>query len=291
MYFIRGAAECGLGDFKVKGSKLHNASFPKLISERGIDFDEVRDTPALEAAFQGKPVAMDNERSLSGEEIDEVSADSVILRQSTLDLDYWLPQPLKALANAHSSKEVREVADPKQWQNLQQKLLDHYGIPENISDSLNKANLLKSDEMGEPIWQKRSLLGSKDSHFWFEINDSGARVKKIVVANSPVETISAYLVDRLVNKDNCPCLYLSLDSASQLNELDLKKFDTIVVNRHDKKLVSDNISNLVVEKNVSSWQQSWLNHWNKIQRILESEAQENRTSIKRKLSNSQQLEL
>ncbi len=331
-----------LGDFKVKGSKLHNASFPKLISERGIDFDEVRDTPALEAAYQGKPVTIDNKRSLSGEEIDEVPADSIILRRSTLDLDYWLPQPLKALANqpavagkaevrrqraevknslenqlqvekltsiettsintavpsascllpsAFLGKEVREVADPKQWQNLQQKLLDHYGIPENISDSLNKANLLKSDEMGEPIWQKRSLLGSKDSHFWFEINDSGARVKKIVVANSPVETISAYLVDRLVNKDNCPCLYLSLDSASQLNELDLKKFDTIVVNRHDKKLVSDNISNLVVEKNVSSWQQSWLNHWNKIQRILESEAQENRTSIKRKLSNSQQLEL
>ncbi len=331
-----------LGDFKVKGSKLHNASFPKLISERGIDFDEVRDTPALEAAYQGKPVAIDNKRSLSGEEIDQVPADSIVIRRSTLDLDYWLPQPLKALANkpavagkaevrgqraegknslenqfqvekltsiettsintavpsascllpsAFLGKEVREVADSKQWQNLQQKLLDHYGIPENISDSLNKANLLKSDEMGEPIWQKRSLLGSKDSHFWFEINDSGARVKKIVVANSPVETISAYLVDRLVNKDNCPCLYLSLDSASQLNELDLKKFDTIVVNRHDKKLVSDNISNLVVEKNVSSWQQSWLNHWNKIQRILESEAQENRTSIKRKLSNSQQLEL
>ncbi len=280
-----------LGDFKVKGSKLHNASFPKLISERGIDFDEVRDTPALEAAYQGKPVAIDNKRSLSGEEIDQVPADFVVIRRSTLDLDYWLPQPLKALANAHSSKEVREVADLKQWPNLQQKLLDHYGIPENISDSLNKANLLKSDEMGEPIWQKRSLLGSKDSHFWFEINDSGARVKKIVVANSPVETISAYLVDRLVNKDNCPCLYLSLDSAEQLNELNLTQFNTIVVNNNDQQLVSDSVSNLVVEKNVSSWQQSWLTYWNEIQRILQSETKNNSTSLERPSSKDKQLEL
>ncbi len=279
------------GDFKVRGSKLHNGSFPKLISERGIDFDEVRDTPALEVAFQGKPVIMDNERSLSGEEIDQVPADSVVIRRSTLDLDYWLPQPLKALANAHSSKEVREVADLKQWPNLQQKLLDHYGIPENISDSLNKANLLKSDEMGEPIWQKRSLLGSKDSHFWFEINDSGARVKKIVVANSPVETISAYLVDRLVNKDNCPCLYLSLDSAEQLNELNLTQFNTIVVNNNDQQLVSDSVSNLVVEKNVSSWQQSWLTYWNEIQRILQSETKNNSTSLERPSSKDKQLEL
>ncbi len=330
------------GDFKVRGSKLHNGSFPKLISERGIDFDEVRDTPALEAAFQGKPVIMDNERSLSGEEIDQVPADSVVIRRSTLDLDYWLPQPFKALANkpavagkaevrgqraegknslenqfqvekltsiettsintavpsascllpsAFLGKEVREVADPKQWQNLQQKLLDHYGIPENISDSLNKANLLKSDEMGEPIWQKRSLLGSKDSHFWFEINDSGARVKKIVVANSPVETISAYLVDRLVNKDNCPCLYLSLDSAEQLNELNLTQFNSIVVNNNDQQLVSDSVSNLVVEKNVSSWQQSWLTHWSEIAKILKSEAINKSSSIERQSSKEKQLEL
>lgn len=48
-----------LGDFKVRGSKLHNGSFPKLISERGIDFDEVRDIPAIEVAYQGKSVEID----------------------------------------------------------------------------------------------------------------------------------------------------------------------------------------------------------------------------------------
>ena len=113
----------------------------------------------------------------------------------------------------------------------------------------------------------------------------------IVVANSPVETISAYLVDRLVNKDNCPCLYLSLDSAEQLNELDLTTFDTIVVNNSDKQLVSDSISNLVVEKNVSSWQQSWLTHWSEIAKILKSEAINKSSSIERQSSKEKQLEL
>ena len=101
----------------------------------------------------------------------------------------------------------------------------------------------------------------------------------------------AYLVDRLVNQDNCPCLYLSLDLAEQLNKLDLTQFNTIVVNNSDKQLVSDSVSNLVVEKNVSSWQQSWLTYWNEIQRILQSETKNNSTSLERPSSKDKQLEL
>jgi hypothetical protein len=82
-----------LGDFKVRGSKLHNGSFHKLISKRGIDFDEVRDIPAIEAAYQGRSVEIDNKRSLSWEQI---------------DLHYWLPQPLKALANQPASGQGRK---------------------------------------------------------------------------------------------------------------------------------------------------------------------------------------
>ena len=86
-------------------------------------------------------------------------------------------------------------------------------------------------------------------------------------------------------------MYLSLDSASQLNELELKKFDTIVVNRNDKPLVSVSVSNLVVEKNVSSWQQSWLTHWSEITKILKSEAINKSSSIERPSSKEKQLEL
>jgi hypothetical protein len=297
-----------LGDFKVRGSKLHNGSFPKLISERGIDFDEVRDIPAIKAAYQGRSVEIDNKQSISWEQI---------------DLDYWLPQPLKALANAHSIEKVRQIPDPKQWHSLQKTLLNRYGIPEHISAGLNEANLLSADETGKPIWHKRSLLGSKNSHFWFEINNSSDRVKKIVVTSSPVEAVSAYLVDRLVNKEDCPCLYLSLDRSEQPIELDLTNFDTVVVNNSDKQLIPDRVSNLVIQENASSWHQSWLAHWNKVntsigygeetqspsdseprmrhcasrspslsvKKILSPPANENSTSLQKKHISSKQLEL
>ncbi|MDJ0597201.1 MAG: relaxase/mobilization nuclease domain-containing protein [Pleurocapsa sp. MO_226.B13] len=265
-----------LGDFKVRGSKLHNGSLTKLISERGIDLDEVRDMPAIEAAYQGKSVEIDNKQFLSWEQI---------------DLDDWLPQPLKALANAHSIEKDWEIPDPKQWNNLQKTLLTRYGIPEHISTGLNEANLLSANAKGEPIWHKRSLLGSKNSHFWFEINNSGDRVEKMVVTSSPVEAISAYLIDRLVSKEDCPCLYLSLDRSEQLIELDLTKFDTVVVNNSDKQLIPDRVSNLVIQENASSWQQSWLTHWNKVKKILSPPANENSTSLQKKHISSKQLEL
>ncbi len=138
-------------------------------------------------------------------------------------------------------------------------------------------------------------MNSKDSHFWFEINDSDDRIKRIVVTSSPLEAISAYLTDRLINHNNCPCLYLSLDSAEQSNELDLTQFNTIVVNNSDKQLVSNSISNLFVEENVNSWQQNWLTYWNDIQGILKSSAKKPSSWFK-KTSNKdrakkQQLEL
>ena len=263
-----------LGDFKVRGSKLHNGSLTKLISERGIDLDEVRDTPAIEAACQGKSVQIDNKQSLSWEQI---------------DLNYWLPQSLKALANAHSTKKDWEIPDQKQWNNLQKTLLARYGIPEHISAGLHEAELLSASEKGEPIWHKRSLLGSNNSHFWFEINNSSDRVKKIIVTSSPVEAVSAYLVERLVNRENSFCLYLSLDRPEQLKELDLTNFDTVIVNSRDKQLVSDRVSNLVIQENASSWQPSWLTYWNKVKTSLKSEAKN--TSVEKKLNKTMELAL
>ncbi|HHP7231125.1 MAG TPA: relaxase/mobilization nuclease domain-containing protein [Xenococcaceae cyanobacterium] len=266
-----------LEDFKVRGSKLHNGSFPKLLSERGISFDEVRDTPAIEAAYQGKLVEIGNEELLSWEQI---------------DLHYWLPQPLEALANAHSAEKALQIPDPKQWHSLQKTLLDRYGIPERISAGLNEANLLDASAKGEPIWRKQSLLGSKDSHFWFEIGGTGNRVKKMIVTSSPVEAVSAYLVDRLVDREDCPCLYLSLDASEQLTELNLTKFNSVVVNNSDTKLVSNSVRGLIIQRDVGSWQQSWLAHWNKVETILKSEANNNNTLLQRQVSNSsKQLEL
>ena len=203
--------------------------------------DLSRDIPAIEAAYQDKSVETDSNQLLSWEQI---------------NLDYWLPQPPKALANAYSIEKLQEVPDPKQWNKLQKTLLTRYGIPEHISADLNAAGLLDASEKGQLIWHKRSLLNSKNSHFWFEINESGERVEKMVVTSSPVEAVSAYLVDRLMNKEDRPCLYLSLDRSEQFIELDLTEFDTVVVNSRDKQFIPDRVSNLVIQENVSSWHQS-----------------------------------
>jgi hypothetical protein len=156
---------------------------------------------------------------------------------------------------------------------------------------LNEANLLNADETGKPIWHKRRLLGSKDSHFWFEIGSSGDRVKKMIITSSPVEAVSAYLVERLVKQEDCPCLYLSLDALEQLNKLDLTNFDTVIVNSSDKQFVLDIVPNLVIEKNIKSWQQSWLTYWNEVQATLKPEAQKNNTAIERQSKHNKQLEL
>lgn len=59
-----------LVDLKVKGSKLHNGSFPKLISQRGIDFDLKRDKPAMDAAANGQRVSIPIEKQVAWSEID-----------------------------------------------------------------------------------------------------------------------------------------------------------------------------------------------------------------------------
>ncbi|MDJ0571770.1 MAG: relaxase/mobilization nuclease domain-containing protein [Pleurocapsa sp. MO_192.B19] len=62
-----------LRDLKVRGSKLHDASFPKLISQRGIDFDLDRDKPAMDAASLGIRVSIPQEKRVTWSEIDLMS--------------------------------------------------------------------------------------------------------------------------------------------------------------------------------------------------------------------------
>ncbi len=271
-----------LEDLKVRGSKLHNGSFPKLISQRGIDFNEARDTPALEAAFQGKTVTVKNEQLLSWSKINQGS------QKNTLDLHYWLPKELKLLTKKDSNQ---EITDPKQWEKLQQKLIDNYGISRDFSNSFKDVNLLSADGKGKPIWHKRDFLDSKDAHFWFKIHNDGEQVKRMIVTRSEVEAVSAYLVDQLANENDSACLYISLDKPEQLNELNLTEFDNIIVNSNDQQLYSNNIPNLVVEKDVSSWQQSWLIYCNETQKILELEARRKNLLSKKTSNKDRQLEL
>ena len=271
-----------LEELKIRGSKIHNGSFPKLISQRGIDFNEARDTPALEAAFQGKTVAVKDEQLLSWSKINQGSP------KNTLDLNYWLPNPLKVSSKKDSSQ---EIADPKQWSNLQQKLIDNYGISREASNWFKKIDLISANKQGDPIWHKNNLLGGKNNYFSLGANYNGNPIRKIVVAKSPVEALSAYLVNEFVKEDHSPCLYVSLDQPEQLNELDLTEFDSIVVSGNDRQIFSDNIPKLVVEEDVSTWQQSWLISWHEIQKMMELEAKEAEEARKKNLLSKKERQL
>ena len=64
---------------KFRGSKLHNASFPKLISHREIDFDLTRDSPAMEAACLGETITIPYE---------------LLINPPEIKLNNWLPVAL-----------------------------------------------------------------------------------------------------------------------------------------------------------------------------------------------------
>ncbi len=59
-----------LGDLKVRGSKLHNASFPKLIAKRGINFDLIRDRSAMDVAVGGQRVSIPQSKRIAWSQID-----------------------------------------------------------------------------------------------------------------------------------------------------------------------------------------------------------------------------
>ena len=59
-----------LGDLKVRGSKLHNGSFPKLIAERGINFDLQSDRSAMDLACSGQRVNIRQSKQVTWSEID-----------------------------------------------------------------------------------------------------------------------------------------------------------------------------------------------------------------------------
>ncbi|MGK7939000.1 MAG: relaxase/mobilization nuclease domain-containing protein, partial [Crocosphaera sp.] len=52
-----------------RGSKLHNGSFPKLISQRGVDCDPQRDRKAIEDAVNHQPVILPPEQLINWSEI------------------------------------------------------------------------------------------------------------------------------------------------------------------------------------------------------------------------------
>lgn len=90
-----------LGDLKVRGSKLHNASFPKLISQRGIDFDLARDYSAMNSACSGVKVTIPPDK---------------VIRWSQINLTDYLPDLLKSEVRKAQKIQVEKSQQKKRSQ-------------------------------------------------------------------------------------------------------------------------------------------------------------------------------
>ena len=126
-----------LENLKVRGSKLHNASFPKLISQRGIDFDLKRDKPAMDAASNGQSVSILQEKLLTWSEIDLVSYLPSAFHN---DFDEVKVSPVRPL---ELSSQTEKASSSEPERNLEQA---KYNLPSPLTEreSTAKPDQLKS---------------------------------------------------------------------------------------------------------------------------------------------------
>jgi hypothetical protein len=94
-----------------RGSKLHNGSFPKLISQRGVNCDPQRDKKAMESAVNHEPVMIPSEQ---------------LINWSEINLSLYLP------------KELDTEPLEKEKQKKQEKALINQSQPNTINQSSEK---------------------------------------------------------------------------------------------------------------------------------------------------------
>ena len=97
-----------LSDLKVRGSKLHNGSFPKLISQRSIDFDLKRDKPAMDAAASGQRVSIPQEKQVTWTGIDLVSYLPSALHDDLTQAQWSRKQNREQLSNDVKDEETNQ---------------------------------------------------------------------------------------------------------------------------------------------------------------------------------------
>ena len=100
-----------LGDFKIRGSKLHNGSFPKLISQRGIDFDLNRDNPAMAAACLSRKISIPIEKQISWSQIDLIDYLPNILKEDYIAAKKNFPQQSDDVKSQEADIEENIITD------------------------------------------------------------------------------------------------------------------------------------------------------------------------------------
>ena len=144
---------------------------------------------------------------------------------------------------------------------LYQQLNKDHGIPMALSAALFETGKLNVDNQGEAVFVKEPLGGQVTDNpaFWIS---TGKQVEKAIVTDSPIEAISAFLIDYENPQPSPPTVYLSIEQAHEFPMELSEEIDEVVVGIKDEKLASQ-LKKLLPDAQYQNdtqllWNQLWL---------------------------------
>lgn len=198
----------------------------------------------------------------SGSQLGKAYTVSGLQQYRQIDFDRYPSPPTIATEPNHKSEAIASsVAD--ELQSLQTQLKSEYGFPNALTQALYERGSFKLDEQNRPIWVKQPL-GKETTDppvFWLATDE---QVNRAIVTTSPIETISAFLVEGAQQSPQ-PTLYLSIDSVRELPTDLLNKIDEVVVSLSNQQFTQTVMKQLSQIPSLSATNQKWNQTWQQLQ--------------------------
>ena len=168
--------------------------------------------------------------------------------------------PLKVPVFDKESPEQEESNKSHQhWEKARDYLMSKYKFPLELCEVLKDNGKLDSDRFGNPLWLKQPLVGQQTNNpaFWIGTKE---RVERAVINDNPVETVSAFLVEKELQKTS-PTIYLSVDKIKELPVDFLLTLKEISVNIQTQDKRVEILKQLPNAKNIADHKNSWNDDW------------------------------
>lgn len=141
-----------------------------------------------------------------------------------------------------------------------QQLESVYGIPTALLQVLEQNHQLRMNAQGKVEFIK-TLLGGQDTEDPAFALLTGKRVERAIVTNSPIEAISAFLLEE-ERQQKVPTLYLSIEKKEELPTQFLSQLEKVVISMDTPKATQEIMHSLEHRRNVSvasiDWNARWL---------------------------------
>ncbi len=294
-------------EYTYSGSYLGKAySFGGLQKYRQINYNPDRDNETLkklsqiaQQQLQSLNTPKQPSPSLKEEEEDEVTDITPSSSENNFNSETFtkdeerdnseqppIPNfPLKVPVFDKESPEQEESNKSHQhWEKARDYLMTQYKFPLELCEVLKDNGKLDSDRFGNPIWLKQPLVGQQTNNpaFWIGTKE---RVERAVINDNPVETVSAFLVEKELQKRS-PTIYLSIDKVEEVPVAFLSNLDEVSVSIKTQEKREQILKQLPTAKDISSKPHSWNDIW---QNTLKLEKLSKKASFVKTQSNQEQL--